>query len=414
MGARSRPRPFIPPEPLIFGQFALLFSWLALFFAGAHREFGLSPIAFAWIHAVVLGWLTTTALAFLIHVLPGFTDVPWRFERLARAALWCYQPGVVVLVAGFALWKPVWLTVGGAIIVASIALFLVPFLATIAEAVRQPDRPTRAIARALAIVVGFFALTVLLGFSLSIGLNQGQAFVWHWAGVHGMLGIVGWLSLLVAGVSMRTYNRLIGQSDRRLAHITISALALAGLAIWIVGAATGPVALQASGAILIIIGAALHVGTTLNALRSASSRHRLPREFIFASALWLAVAVAYGAVDLFGGAYMLPLFFVVLVGWIGQNVNAHLMHVGIRLMATLVIADDDETPPALLLDLRVGVASLILNQLAVACGAIGLTIFEGRLLEAAAIFGIFGFAAMAFNVVIATKAAVIIRRQLYG
>jgi hypothetical protein len=90
------------------------------------------------------------------------------------------------------------------------------------------------------------------------------------------------------------------------------------------------------------------------------------------------------------------------------------MHVGIRLMATLVIADDDETPPALLLDLRVGVASLILNQLAVACGAIGLTIFEGRLLEAAAIFGIFGFAAMAFNVVIATKAAVIIRRQLYG
>jgi hypothetical protein len=151
-----------------------------------------------------------------------------------------------------------------------------------------------------------------------------------------------------------------------------------------------------------------------DALRSASSRHRLPREFIFASALWLAVAVAYGAVDLFGGAYILPLFFVVLVGWIGQNVNAHLMHVGIRLMATLVIADDDETPPALLLDRRVGVASLILNQLAVACGAIGLTIFEGRLLEAAAIFGICGFATMAFNVVIATKAAVIIRRQLYG
>lgn len=407
-----RPRPFIPPEPLIFAQAALLFSWLALFFAGAHREFGLSPVAFAWIHAVVLGWLTTTALAFLIHVLPGFTDVPWRFERLARAALWVYQPGVVVLVAGFALWRPAWLSVGGAVIVVSIALFLVPFVATIADALKDEDRATRVVAGALAIIVGLLALTLFLGFALSLRLDFPEPFLWRWAGVHGLLGVIGWLCLLVAGVSMRTYNRLIGRSDRRRVHVIISLLVLAGLAAWIAGTLSAVTALAALGAVLIIAGAALYAGSTFNALRGATSRHRLPQEFIFFSSLWLAVAVAYAIAGLTGREDAIPLLFIVLAGWIGQNVNAHLMHVGIRLMATIVIAEDDETSPMVLIDRRAGVASLVFNQFAVACGVVGLSIFNGPLLEAAGVLGVVGLAFMALNVAIAVRAAIDARRRL--
>ncbi|MGP6158817.1 MAG: hypothetical protein ACLPYS_15150 [Vulcanimicrobiaceae bacterium] len=40
--------------------------------------YGFAPsagLAFAWVHAVALGWLTLVALAVLVHVVPGMTEL---------------------------------------------------------------------------------------------------------------------------------------------------------------------------------------------------------------------------------------------------------------------------------------------------------------------------------------------------
>ena len=109
----QRAHAWIPPEPLVFAQASLFASWVLLFIAGQRNAFEASPIGFAWIHSVVLGWITSTALAFLVHVLPMFADTPLRLGRLARGAAWLFQPGTVAIVVGFALWIPVVIMWGG-------------------------------------------------------------------------------------------------------------------------------------------------------------------------------------------------------------------------------------------------------------------------------------------------------------
>ncbi len=410
MNVRSKAPPWIPPEPLLFAQAMLLFSWIALFLAGVRGIFGVSPIGLAWVHAIVLGWLSSTALAFLIHVLPGFTGVSWRYERLARATLWLFQAGVVVLVAGFAAWIRSLIVAGGAIVVVSVFSFLVPFFATVGVAMRDRERGTRAVARALAIVIGIFGIAVALGFALAIGLNLGRAFVIAWAPAHGLLGIVGWLALLVAGVSVRTYQRLFGGTLGRRSHIVTSALALLGIAVWIAGRAASVHGIADAGSALVVVAAAIYLASVVRALGGTKGSRNLARDFVTASSLWLAVAIGYAIANLTGRPDTAALAFAILLGWIGQNVNAHLMHVGVRLLATLVIDNADETQPADLLDRRASIVSFVGYQAAIACGIAGLSLHAGRLLEAAAILGLCGMAAMATNTAIAAHRAT--RRRL--
>ncbi len=400
-----RPPPWIPPEPLIFAQASLFASWVLLFLAGARGAFAGSPIGFAWVHAIVLGWITSTALAFLIHVLPTFTDVRLKFSRLARGSAWLFQAGTVAVVVGFAVWIPRLVAGGGAAVVVAVALALTSLLATAVSALRSDDRTTRAIARAFCIVFTILIVTVALGFAMSVGLITGSAFVARLAAVHGALGTVGWLALLVAGVSMRTYNVLLGRSTGRVAHIATSSLALVGLLVWIVGALLINPFVATAGGTLIALAAATAFGATVSALRRAPAPHRLPREFVSAAAFWLCVAIAFGIAGLLGHGVTGALLVAVLLGWIGQNVNAHMMHVGIRLLATLVISDDDETRPIELLDRRLGVVSFALWQIAVACAIAGVTVSSGILLEVAGAAGCAGSLAMLANVASAGRAA---------
>ncbi len=373
--------------------------------AGAKREFGASPIGFAWIHAVVLGWMSSTALAFLIHVLPTFTDTPLRLERVARFAPWLLQIGVVLIVVGFLVWKPSIVAAGGALVVVGVACALASFFATAAAALRSSDRTTRAVARAFLGVFFFLALTVGIGFALSIGLDTHATFVPRWANVHAALGIFGWLGLLVAGVSMRTYNQLLGNSAGRIAHIATSSLVLVGIALFWAGTLTQNTVLLEAGGAFVAAGAAVNFIATSRSLLRADAVHPLPVEFVAASDLWLLVAIAYAVAGLLGHPYPAALLVAILLGWIGQNLNAHMMHVGVRLIATLVIADDDETPPVELLDRRLGLASLLLWQAAIACGLAALTIGSGALLQAAGALALFGALALIANLRFAARSA---------
>ena len=407
VASRRRSARWIPPEPLIFAQLAQFVSWLLLFVVGARGEFAASPDGFAWIHVVALGWLTTTALAFLIHILPGFTDAEWRLESLARASLWIYQPGVVALVFGFVTWRPMWLMIGGVVVVASIVAYLAAAAATLLGAANSSDRATRAAVWALGVTLGMLGLTASLGLCLAWALDAGRLSELRWPALHATLGIVGWLGILVLGVSVRTYNRLIGRSARRRVwHIATGSLSWIGLLALALGMAMPVRALALAGGSLLILAGALYSFDTIRSLLAASARHLLPRAFIWASQIWLIVALLCALGILFGNAALGPVYlFAFLMGWIGQAVNAHLSHVGIRLVTTIVLGDDDETPPGALLDARVGFTSLLAYQAALAFGIAGLLLRSATFLEIAAVLGVLGLAAMAANVAIAVANA---------
>lgn len=396
---------WIPPAPLIFAQVSLLASWVLLLIAGRESLFQASPIGLAWIHAVVLGWITSTALAFLVHVLPTFGDTVLKLERLARSAIWFFAAGTVAIVVGFALWIPVVVAAGGCVVTIAVLCELASFFATLASVLRSGETTARTIARAFSIVFVILGVTVVLGFAMSLGLVTGEGFVFRLATIHAALGILGWISLLVAGVSARTYKVLLGRTIGRTAHIAAPLLVLAGLVVLIAGTLFSSNGIAIAGGALIASGALVTCVATAHALREAQTTHRLPREFVTAADFWLFVAIVYGIAGLGGHGAPAALLLAIVLGWIGQNINAHMMHVGIRLVATIVISDDDETLPSELLNRRIGVVSLILWQAAVASAVLGVTIASGAALEVSGWLGLTATLAVLANIAYAARSA---------
>lgn len=396
---------WIPPEPLVFAQVASLASWGLMFASGRQGVIGVSPLGLSWMHAVVLGWLTSTALAFLIHVLPTFTETRLRLALLARSALYAFQAGTVAIVGGFAFAVPILVAAGGGIVIVAVLALLLSFVTTLVAAFSSDDATTRTVARAFLTVLVMLGLTVTLGFTMSVGLTTGAVFVSRLMGVHAALGIFGWLALLVAGISVRTYNVLLGSSIGAPAHITTSSLTLAGLVIFVTGTFFMSSSIATAGGAILALAAATAGIATVRALRRATSEHRLPREFVTAAAFWLFVSIGYGAVGLSGHSIPVALLLEILLGWIGQNVNAHMTHVGIRLIATIVISDDDETRPGDLLQRGIGVTSFWLWQGAVAAAVLGATIANGGCLEVASILGFAANTTMLVNFTHAALAA---------
>lgn len=400
-----RSQHWIPPEALLFAQLSLLASWVLLYAVGRQGAVGASPVALAWLHTIVLGWLTTTALAFLIHVLPTFTETPLKLQRLARGALWLFEGGVVAMVVGFAIWKPTLIASGGGAVAVAVFAALTSFIATTAAAFRSDDSTVRAVARAFFIVFVMLALTVAIGFAMSAGVAGGDASLLRFALVHATFGVFGWLMLLVLGVSMRTYNALLGYRIGRKAHISASSFVLGGIVIAVVGLLASQPNIAIAGGYFVIAGALIADLATMRGLRLATAEHRLPREFVAASAFWLLVAVVYGAASMFGLNVSAAMLVAVLLGWIGQNVNAHMMHVGIRLLATIVISGDDETQPRELLNRGIGITSWALWQIAVGAAVVGVGTPNGTLLEIAGVVGFAATLAMLANIIYAARQA---------
>jgi hypothetical protein len=397
---------WIPAGPLVFAQFAQLAAWLVLLATGLHGGLAPSPLGLAWLHLIVLGWLTTVALAFLLHVIPAFTDTAWSGDRLARASLWPYQAGVIVLVTGFATWRPTLIEIGGALVTASLAVYLTTALVTLAAAAHSSDRTTRAVARAMSMTLLLLSATVLAGTILADGLRTGTAAWLRWIPAHATLGLFGWLGALVVGVSARTHNRLIGRWEpRRRIHIAVGSLIWIGVLAIVVGIATNDAILSLGGRAALALGAVVYAVDNLRAAARASTRHVLPVLFVVAAQIWLLLAAGLGLAFPGDAALQAAFACLLLLGWIGQSVNAHLAHVGIRLLATIILGDDDETPPAVLLSPVLGTASFICFQAAVACVSLGTLQELPPLIAAGAILGIAGFAFFAWNVGVAARNA---------
>ncbi len=400
-------RQWIPPWALLVAQLSHGTSWILLVFGAAWFGVrGVTPAAIAWIHVVALGWVTMAALAILLHVIPGFTDLRWRGESLARAALGGFAIGVALFILGWLAWEP--LVLAGAVTIAlSLTAYLSAAFTTLGS--RAPiERSERTIARGLTIVLALFAAVVVLGLGMVAALFGGAPGAWlaHLPAAHAALGIFGWFTILIVGVAARTMRPICGvrSTDARV-HAFVGVALTLGAPLLALGLALANGACTWGGAALIGAGALAYATDAFGVLRRATVTHRPPQAFVGAALLWLLAGLALGVGVLRGAPWGDAFVFVMLIGWVGQMVNAHMLHIGVRTIATMVRGDDDETRPNELLGTARSWFAFGAMQLAVLLGAIGLMRGDAGNAIAAGLVGAAAWLVMSANLLGAYFAA---------
>jgi hypothetical protein len=397
-------RHWIPPAALLYGHLAHGFSWVLLLWAAWSQSVH-GYTGFAWIHAVALGWITMAALAILMHALPNFIDVEWRGETIARWSLVAYGVGVALLLYGF-LGNDRALGPAGDLLLASIAVYLGTAFWTVARAFKG-ERVQRAVARAFGGTFLFLLATAIIGYGLA-GMLGGRGMLWAASlpSAHAALGALGWLSLLVFGVSMRTLRPITGQATRfRWMHIVVGTFALFGVPLLAAGLASQRMTLAWIGGALFVIAATGYAFDVFDILRRASNPHRPPQVFVAFSIAWFLTALVLGGGALAGRDWQAAYIFVLLMGWIGQMVLAHFHHIGVRLIATIYRGEEDETRPQALLEPRLSWFSLGAFQIGVALVLIGLLNDHLGLIARGGVFGIAAWIGMTANMFAAVARA---------
>lgn len=399
-------RHWIPPGALIFAQLAHGASWLILGWAAiSGPSWSVDLPAITWIHTVALGWATVAATAVLLHVIPQFADVEWRFENLARRSVFAFVVGVAFFV-GALLVRPALAVWGAGLIVAALLAYCTAAGATLLQTL-QGERTERAIGRALAMTLAFLLVTALLGFGLALMLSGHAVPAWIASvpAAHASLGMFGWLSLLVFGVSARTVKPITGDKSRfRAAHIASGSLAVIGVPLLAIGLG-GISWLVWPGALLFGAAAVLYALDIAEVVRRASVPHRVPQAFLLSGVIWLLCGLILGAGTLAGHQWQLALGFVILAGWIGQMINAHIYHIGVRVLLTVYRGDDDESRPQSVLDGRLSWCSFAAFQIAIASAAAGLLAHNAAFVGLGAALGFAGWAVVIGNLLIARSAA---------
>lgn len=397
-------RHWIPPAALVYAHLAHGFSWLLLLWAAwSASVYGYT--GFAWIHTVALGWFTMAAFAVLIHAMPNFVDVEWRGETVARWSLVVFGAGLALLVYGF-LGNTRMLGVAGDLLLASIVVYVGTALWTLAGAMRG-ERVQRAVARAFSSTFLFLLAAAVIGYGLA-GMLGGRNAAWAASlpAAHATLGALGWLSLLIFGVSMRTLRPIAGGGTRfRWMHIVVGSFTLLGVPLLAVGLAAGNGVPAWAGGALFAIAALGYAFDVFDVLRRATIPHRPPQAFIAVSVLWFLAALAIGGGALAGKPWQPAYIFALLAGWVGQMVLAHFHHIGIRLISTIYRGEDDETRPEELLEPRLSWFTFGAFQVAIALAVVGLMHESLGLLARGAIFGIAAWIAMTANVLAARARA---------
>jgi hypothetical protein len=395
-------RQWIAPWPLAFALLSHGASWILLCIIAQSAAVGAGAPEIAWIHLVALGWFTMAALAILIHVIPGSTDLEWRGERVARSSVAVFAAGVVAFIAAWladvriVAWAAVLLAIG-------IGAYLWTALRTLAAG-KDLERTQRAISRAFAVTLVVFGAAALLGLLLGFAVSgYGDA---RWlaslAAPHADLAMIGWLSLLVYGVSARTMRPICGlRSIFPHLHVLVGTATLIGVPLLAVGLGIDAPALSWIGGALIAVGAIAFVVDITAILSRATVTHRPPQAFVAAALMWLCCALAFGGATLAGVPIARAYVFTMLIGWIGQMVNAHMLHIGVRVAATALLGDDDETRPGELLEVRLSWAAFAGMQTAVVLCIVGLAARNGGALFAGAAIGALSWLLLIADFVIA-------------
>ncbi|MHB8146446.1 MAG: hypothetical protein ACYDGM_04180 [Vulcanimicrobiaceae bacterium] len=401
-------RHWIPPAALIFSQLAHGASWVLLAVVAVRAGVAdVSGPGLAWVHTVALGWLTMAALGILVHVIPGFTDVQWHKERTVRFTLLPFAAGVVCFVVGWFL-SPALVLIGAVVITAAFLCYYLISVWTLQRAA-VAGKTEGAIGRALSVNLTFLLAVCLIGVAMSaaIAYDWFPALLARLPAAHANLALYGWFTMLVYGVSARTMRPICGALSRfRWLHVVVASSVVVGPILAAIGITMEVRPLLWLGAIILGAGVVCYSFDTLDIVRRATVSHRPPQAFVVASVVWLVVSTFLGLGLLLGRPWANAYVFTMLVGWVGQMVSAHFLHIGVRLIATIARGDDDETRPASLLDARLSWLCFFTMQAAIALCCYGLLFDAADAVVGGATAGLVAWFATIGNASVAARRAV--------
>ena len=396
-------RGWIPPLPMAISMSAFGLSWVVLFAIARVGTFEATLFTLGWVHLVALGWITLIALSVLLHVIPTFLEIRWRFELFARISTLFFAAGTAVMVGGFFASDVVALQYGGTIVLVSLLVYAFAGFQGLALAMRN-ERSAAPIARALGITLLLLLVTAALGtfFTYVLGGHGPGRVLFYLPQSHALLGIAGWLTLLIVGVSARTIGPLTGARSRYPSlHIASTSSTFLGVVVATLAAAADNDRFILTGLGLLLFGMVAYAFDIWDILRRAIVAHR-PPQFLMACATIAAIC----AVVLAGGAALgrqwgPVAIFVALLGWVGSAVLAHMHHIGVRVLLTQTRGEDDETRPNAVLSTPLTWLTVISYEVAVIAGTVGILRTMPSLVESAAFVGLFAFALTVSNFAIA-------------
>jgi hypothetical protein len=288
------------------------------------------PHVLTLVHTATLGWLTMTIMGASLQLTPVILTSPLRAARFARWQYPVYLVGVALLLSGFWFWLLPLLIVGGSLVVLAVAHYAVILGATLISAHRQHERQHEAhplTARYLTASLIYLCLVVCLGLTAALNLAFGflSAGTSRLLLTHITLGVVGWLTCTLMGVSytlVRMFALVHGHADTQGRRVF--ALLNGG----IVGLAAGfalswsPLALL--GGLLLIAAVWLFAWDYARMLRQRKRRVLdVTQHHGIAAVSYLAVVIPLGVVAALAGWGSPRLFaalgLAALVGWLGQS-----------------------------------------------------------------------------------------------
>lgn len=197
---RHAPAPWLPLPFLLSGPLALAAAHITLaLHAGTVIGSYRSTATIAVTHLLVLGAVVATMMGALYQMAPVIFVAEAADGRLGLVQGALYTVGWVLMVAGFLRGARTLLALGGTSVVLAVLLFLV-ILGRVLRTATQWDTAGWYLITALALLVA------TVGFGLTFALDW--RFGWfpippHLLAIHVHLGGVGWLTLLIMGVSYR-------------------------------------------------------------------------------------------------------------------------------------------------------------------------------------------------------------------
>ncbi|MEO7000655.1 MAG: hypothetical protein ABI068_02540 [Ktedonobacterales bacterium] len=317
------PIPFLLTGSCGAALFGLLLPWIAPD-ALLAPDF---PHVLALVHVATLGWLTMTMLGASMQLAPVILVAPLRAARFAYWQYPIYVSGVVLLISGFWQSWPWLLIAGGSLIVLAIAHHVVMLSATIWSSAARPLT-----VRFLVASLIYLSLVVSLG--LTAALNFQFGFLGNAADrllrVHIILGVVGWLTCTLLGVSytlVRMFALAHAHDDHygRLVFLLLNG-GVVGLA----------VAFSFAWFPLIIVGGGLLVAAVwlfaYDYLRMLRVRRRKPLDVTqrhgIAAVVYLALAMPFGVLGVTLGwdqePQLVAIALAMLIGWLGQSIVGYL------------------------------------------------------------------------------------------
>ena len=317
------PLPFLLTGACAAALFGLLLPWV-LPEALQAPDF---PHVLALVHIVTLGWLTMTIMGASLQLIPVIVVAPLRGTCFVHWQYPVFTGGVILLVSGFWWMQPCLLITGGSLIILAVIHHVIVIGVTLAHASKRP-------------LTVYFLGTSLLYLCIVVGLGLTAALNFQFGFLttefdqllltHIILGLVGWLSSTLIGVSY-TLTRLFALAhshDDRLGRIVFLLLNTS-----IIGLACG---FLFSVFILIIACSILLTATVwlfaYDYWRMLHIRHRkvldTTQYHAIAAVLYFALIVPLGVlVTLFHWQQpaILPLLVLLaFVGWLGQSTIGYL------------------------------------------------------------------------------------------